>query len=375
MEDAIKTPLYDAHIADGGKMVAFAGYAMPVQYQMGLAKEHLWVRENAGLFDVSHMGQAILEGAGAAEFVSFITPSPFMKTPYGGAKYTVLPNETGGIIDDLIITRMAEDKFFLVFNASRKEIDFSWMQQHMPDGLSLSMIENQALIALQGPKAEHVLSQHVAEPLSTQDYMTMQESQLKDGTPIFVSRLGYTGEDGFEISIAGDKAAALWKVLDAHDEVEPAGLGARDTLRLEMGYPLYGNDLDESTSAIEAGLAWVVSKKNTEFMGAERILKERENGAAKSRVGIKLIDRGVARENTPIVNGAGESIGTLTSGGFSPSLNCAIGQGYVVAAYASTGSEIYLEVRGKKLKAEVTGLAFMQPQTKKKDKAKTQSVA
>ncbi|MDG1287469.1 MAG: glycine cleavage system aminomethyltransferase GcvT [Rickettsiales bacterium] len=370
MENAKKTPLYDAHIAMQGKMVEFAGYAMPVQYPMGLAKEHLWVRENVGMFDVSHMGQAYLEGEGAAEFLSFITPSPFMKTPHGNAKYTVLPNDKGGVIDDLIITRLSEDKFFIVFNASRKEIDAAWMEKHMPDTLTLTMLPSRALIAVQGPKAEVILSQHVKEPLTEQGYMTIQTVHLNDGTEIFISRLGYTGEDGFEISIEGDKAADFWNALAAHDEVEPAGLGARDTLRLEMGYPLYGHDLDEETSPIQSSLGWVVSKKNDIFMGAERILADRENGPATKRVGIKLLDRGVARENTPIVNEAGESIGTLTSGGFSPTLNAAIGQGYLPAAYADEGSKVFVEVRGKKLAAEVTGLTFIQANTKTKKQSK-----
>lgn len=370
MEIAKKTPLYDAHVIMGGKMVEFAGYAMPVQYPMGLAKEHLWVRSHAGIFDVSHMGQFILEGEGAAAFVSFITPSPFEKTPIGNAKYTVLPNAEGGIIDDLIITRMAEDKFFLVFNASRKEVDAAWMRENMPDSLTLTELPNKALIALQGQAAEAVLVELVQEDLSVQDYMTMQVGHLKDGSEIFISRLGYTGEDGFEISIDADKATDFWNALAVHDEVEPAGLGARDTLRLEMGYPLYGHDLTEETSPIEANIAWVVSKKNEKFMGAQRILAERADGAQQKRVGVKLLDKGIARENTPIVNKAGESIGTLTSGGFSPSLNIAIGQGYLQADYTAEGTKIFLEVRGRKLAAEVTGLSFVEASTKAKIRKK-----
>ena len=366
MEKAKHTPLYDAHLAAGGKMVEFAGYAMAVQYGMGLAKEHLWVRENAGLFDVSHMGQAVLEGEGAAEFLSFITPSPFLLTPNGNAKYTVLPNANGGIIDDLIVTRISETKFSLVFNGSRKQVDMNWVTSHLPDGLTLTLHDDRALLALQGPKAEKILSQLVSSSIADQDYMSYREAELKDGTPVQIFRLGYTGEDGFEISIHEDKATAFWNSLVAFDEVEPAGLGARDTLRLEMGYPLYGNDLNEETSPVEADISWIVSKKNNEFMGAKRIINERANGTKVKRVGIKLTERGVARGDTPIVNAAGESLGTLTSGGFSPTLNEAIGQGYVKSEFTELGTKLFVEVRGKKIAAEVTGLTFVKAKTKTK---------
>ncbi len=366
MENAKRTPLYDAHIAAGGKMVEFAGYVMAVQYGMGLAKEHLWVRENAGMFDVSHMGQAVLEGEGAAEFLSFITPSPFKLTPNGKAKYTVLPNENGGIIDDLIVTRIAENKFSLVFNGSRKQVDMSWVSSHMPDGLKLTLLDDRALIALQGPKAETTLARLTDENLSELEYMSFINTQLKDGTEVQIYRLGYTGEDGFELSIHEEKAAQLWNELLAMDEVQAAGLGARDTLRLEMGYPLYGNDLNEETSPVEADIGWIVSKKNDDFMGAKRILKERDNGISRKRVGIRLTEKGVARAATPIVNEQGENIGLLTSGGFSPTLNEAIGQGYVQSDYAEQGTELFVEVRGKKIEAVVTGLSFVPAKTKSK---------
>ena len=283
MVEAKKTPLYEAHLAAGGKMVEFAGYHMAVQYGMGLAKDHLWVRESAGMFDVSHMGQAILEGEGAAEFLSYITPSPFEKTPHGKAKYTVLPNDNGGIIDDLIVTRISDTKFSLVFNGSRKQVDMSWVGSHLPDGLVLTLLDDRALIALQGPKAETALARLTEVNLADVDYMSFIDTKLKDGSPVQIYRLGYTGEDGFEISIHEEKATQLWNDLLAMEEVEAAGLGARDTLRLEMGYPLYGNDLNEETSPVEADITWIVSKKNEAFMGAKRILDERANGIKRKR--------------------------------------------------------------------------------------------
>lgn len=358
-----KTPLYDAHLAAGGKLVEFAGYQMPVQYE-GLAAEHSAVRSSAGLFDVSHMGQAILEGEGAGDFLSFITPSPFAKTPIGKAKYTVLTNEDGGIIDDLIITRIAENRFFLVLNAARKEVDVAWLRKHLTDGLTLTEWPDKALLALQGPKAEAALQPLVQEPLAEQDYMSLQVAHLADGTEIFVSRLGYTGEDGFEISIDGAKAPTLWNALLAHDAVSPAGLGARDTLRLEMGYPLYGHDLNEEISPIEANLGWVVSKQNRKFMGAARILKEIDNQPTSLRMGIRLLEKGVAREGTKILSGGGAEIGEMTSGGMSPTLGKAIGQGYIKFDYAKKGEKVTVEVRGRAIAAEICGLSFIEAKTK-----------
>lgn len=358
-----KTPLYAAHAKAGARIVEFAGYAMPVQYE-GLAPEHQWVRSSAGLFDVSHMGQAIVEGEGAAEFLSYVTPSPFAKTPVGKAKYTVLTNEKGGIIDDLIVTRLSENRFFLVLNAGRKAVDADWLNGHKPGGVTLTLWPERALLALQGPKAEAALQPLVKESLAGQDYMSLQACHLKDGTEIFVSRLGYTGEDGFEISIEGGRAEALWDELLAHKAVKPAGLGARDTLRLEMGYPLYGHDLNEDISPVEANLSWVIGKQNTKFIGAARILKEREGHPKKLRMGIRLLEKGVAREGTKILSGGGAEIGEMTSGGMSPTLGQAIGQGYVKYDYAKEGEQAVVEVRGRAIAAEICGLSFVEAKTR-----------
>lgn len=358
-----KTPLFDRHTALGAKMCPFAGYDMPIQYSLGVLKEHEWTRSHAGIFDVSHMGQAIVKGANAARFFSRITPSNFNKLGEGRAKYTVLTNDNGGIIDDLIITRMEGDAFFVVFNAARKDVDTQWMQKHLPPDCSYEPLDNYGLIALQGPEAETVLIKEMPDAdLPNQRYMSWQKAQW-NGHEVFVSRLGYTGEDGFEISIAADQTAALWDALLAHEQVKPIGLAARDSLRLEMGYPLYGHDLDETTTPIEAGLAWVMGKEHTGYFGAGTLIPAKNETPARQRVGVKITGQGIAREGAKIFANDKE-IGTLTSGGFSPSLKHAIGQGYVASDFASEGTAVEIEVRGKRIAAEIHNLAFMPAQTK-----------
>ncbi len=362
-----QTPLYSEHAALGAKMAPFAGYDMPINYALGVMKEHEWTRTSAGLFDVSHMGQAIVSGNGAAEFFSRITPSSFLKTPHGVAKYTVLTNDKGGIIDDLIITRMADQKFFVVFNAGRKDVDIAWMKKNLPAGVTFEELAGNALIALQGPKAESVLAKECPDAgLFDLGYMRMKEAKWK-GTPIFISRLGYTGEDGFEISIPAAKAAEFWKALLSNPAVEAIGLAARDSLRLEMGYPLYGHDLNEDITPVEASIGWVITKGHDGFIGADKILPQLANGADKKRVGIKLLESGIAREGADIYVG-GEKIGSLTSGGFSPSLKLAIGQGYVKTAFTRDGQPVDVEVRGKKIPAAIHGITFMPARTKQPTK-------
>ncbi len=359
------TPLYHAHLAASGKIIEFAGYQMPVQYPLGLAKEHLWVRAHAGIFDVSHMGQIWVKGAGAGVFLSRITPSDITKLADTRAKYTVLTNEQGGIIDDLIITRVSEDTFFVVVNGACKDKDFAWMKSQCPADVSLELLpDTRALIALQGPSAESVLQALVTVDVVNQPYMSFQYGALKDGTEVFISRLGYTGEDGFEISVPADKAEPFWNALSAHPEVEPIGLGARDTLRLEMGYPLYGHDLNDETSPIEANIGWIINKGHTGFVGEQRILAEKEQGPSRKRVAIKLLDKGVAREGAILQDVQGNLLGALTSGGVSPSLSLPIGQAYVPAALAAEGTKLQVVVRDRVIPAEVCGLAFMPAKTK-----------
>jgi aminomethyltransferase len=354
-----KTPLHPEHLALNAKMAPFAGYDMPIQYPLGVIQEHEWTRGSAGLFDVSHMGQAVISGQGAAEFLSRLTPSSFLKTPLTRAKYTVLTNEQGGIIDDLIITRLREDAFFVVFNAGRKEVDIAWFRKQLPAGVEFKMLDDAALVALQGPKAETVLAREMADlSVRSMPYMTIREAAWR-GVPIFISRLGYTGEDGFEISIPAAKAAEFWRALLSHAEVKPVGLAARDSLRLEMGYPLYGHDLSEETTPVEASLSWVMSKDHASYIGAAKA----SAACTRKRVGIKLTEPGIAREGAELFVGD-VRVGTLTSGGFSPTLKVAIGQGYIETAYANAGQQIHAHVRGKKIAAEVAALAFVPAKTK-----------
>lgn len=355
-----KTPLHPQHIDMKAKMAEFAGYDMPIQYPEGVLTEHNWTRESAGIFDVSHMGQIILEGPGATAFWETLTPSSFAALKENAAKYSVLTNDDGGMVDDLIITRLGPDKFFAVINAGCKDKDIAWIQKHLPKGVTLSVLDDRALVALQGPKAEAVLREALGIDASNLGYMKYMEHG-----PCFISRLGYTGEDGFEISVPQGDAVTLWNKLLAHPAVKAVGLAARDSLRLEMGYPLYGHDIDATTSPVEADIAWIMGKAtNRAFIGADRVIKEFENGAARKRVGIKLTDKGIAREHSEIIDENGKKIGELTSGGFSPTLNAAIGQGYITRTDLQPGSKIFVRVRGRDIAAEIAALPFVQPRTK-----------
>ena len=359
-----KTSIYDLHVKNGGKIVSFAGYDMPIQYKDGVIQEHEWVRSKVGIFDVSHMGQLIVEGEGAIEFFEKITPSLFSKAADKTAKYTVLTNEKGGIIDDLIITKISASKFFVVINAACKEKDIAWMEENLPDGVSLTRLDDRSLIAVQGVQAQSILSYMLSDvDLEEQNYMTLEKASYK-GEEIFISRLGYTGEDGFEISVSNEKASDLWDELTQNPDVKEIGLGARDTLRLEMGYPLYGHDIDSETSPIDADLSWVVSKSNDNFFGSERIKKEKAEGSSKKRVGIELVDKGVAREGAEIYNKDGKKIGIMTSGGFSPTLKKSIGQGYVEIDFAKEGEEIFVKVRNRDIKSKVAKMPFIAAKTK-----------
>lgn len=359
-----KTVLYDAHVALGAKTGAFAGYDMPLYYKAGVLKEHEWTRSHVGIFDVSHMGQAILEGPGATAYVEHLTPSSFAKKKFGRAQYTVLTNEAGGIVDDLIVTRMDENRYFIVFNAGCKDKDIAWFNKHLPGNVSFYSMNDHALIAVQGRWAERLVYETFEFDAHELPYMHMAEAKNKYGIPVFISRLGYTGEDGFEISLPNDFAVETWEQLTGHPEALPVGLAARDSLRLEMGYPLYGHDIDDTTSPVEAGLEWVMRKDNLNCIGAERITKELAKGAPRRRVGMKLLGQGIAREGAEIQNAAGAKVGALTSGGFSPSLKQAIGQGYVEAAHATAGQKLNVIVRDKAIEAEIVPMPFLPPKTK-----------
>ncbi|MGH1404900.1 MAG: glycine cleavage system aminomethyltransferase GcvT [Alphaproteobacteria bacterium] len=354
-----KTALHSAHVGSNAKMGGFAGYDMPLYYDLGVKQEHLWVRENAGIFDVSHMGQVSISGAGAQDFLEHVTPSSFGKLGINRTKYTVFTNEQGGIIDDLMVTKTDEDEFHLVINAGCKDNDIAWIQKNLPQGIEFKNYDDWALIALQGPKAESVIHEALGIDLSDLPYMTVWYQDYN----MFISRVGYTGEDGFELSVKNDDAPALWDKLLSHDAVKPIGLAARDSLRLDMGYCLYGHDIDAQTSPVEGDLSWVMGKANTSFIGSDVILPHKE-GVSRKRVGILLTGKGIAREGAEIRNANDEVIGTLTSGGFSPTLEKAIGQGYVPIEYAQEGTEVLINVRGRNIEAQVAKMPFIAAKTK-----------
>lgn len=358
------TPLHALHKTMDAKMGEFAGYDMPLYYAAGVMAEHEWTRAHAGLFDVSHMGQVIISGADIDEFMERITPSSVSAMPAGRAKYTVLTNDHGGIVDDLIITRLDAQRFFAVLNAGSKEKDIDWIEEHLKDGLDIKRLDNRALIALQGPKAAQALK--AALKIDTDDlpYMWMRADRLPDGTEIYISRLGYTGEDGFEISLPAAKAGTVWDVLGALPDVKPVGLAARDSLRLDMGYPLYGHDINEHTTPVEAGLQWIIGRENVGFIGSGIVREQLEDGCSRKRVGIILQDKGIAREGAEIRNSDGAEIGMLTSGGFSPTLKQAIGQGYVRYEYAEPGTPVFIHVRGRDIAAKVATMPFVPPKTR-----------
>ncbi|MET0154828.1 MAG: glycine cleavage system aminomethyltransferase GcvT [Rickettsiales bacterium] len=356
---ALHTPLCDEHVDAGAKLCDFAGYDMPLYYKDGAIKEHMAVRERCGLFDVSHMGQIVTEGEGAAAFWERATPSSFADTAIGVARYTVLLNEKGGIIDDLIVTRIAEKRFFAVINAGCKHKDVAHLRALLPSGVTLTELTDRALIAVQGPEAERAMQDALSLDLSELEYMRLAETG-----DLYVSRLGYTGEDGFEISVPSDRAASLWRALASQPGVSLAGLAARDGLRLEMGYPLYGHDVDDATTPLEANLSWVVSKKNTTHIGAKALADQRANGVAKKRVGIRFSGKTIAREGAEISDESGAVVGALTSGGFSPVLQCGIGQAYVPLALSAPGTSVSVAVRGKPYPATVCALAFLPSKTK-----------
>ena len=336
---------------------------MPLFYKDGVLAEHNWVRSHTGLFDVSHMGQIILEGPECASFLEKITPSAFQPKSPGRAQYTVLLNPEGGIIDDLIISRLDTNTFFAVINAGCKEKDIAWIKDHLPNDLQLNHLSDRSLLALQGREAEGILKTHWGIDLSEVPYMHTIETEI-EGVPAFISRLGYTGEDGFEISIPNNKATAIWETLCGDEHVKPIGLAARDSLRLEMGYPLYGHDIDHETSPIEAGLPWIISKKTSGYFGYDRIQKELNGSPTRQLCGFKLLDRGIAREGAEIYTPDGQEIGTVTSGGHSPTLNASIGQGYIDKPYANLNEIIHIDIRGKRIHAEIVPRPFIAPKTK-----------
>ncbi|MEI8593001.1 glycine cleavage system aminomethyltransferase GcvT [Photobacterium sp. Hal280] len=363
-QDLLVTPLHALHIEMGAKMVPFAGYDMPVQYALGVRKEHIHCRESAGLFDVSHMGQLRLHGENAAKALEALVPVDIIDLPEGKQRYAFFTNEDGGILDDLMVTNFG-DHLFVVVNAACKAQDIAHMQAHLPADVTLEIIDDRALLALQGPKAAEVLAR--LNP-AVSDMLFMDATKLDLlGAECYVSRSGYTGEDGYEISVPSEKAEALARTLLAYAEVEWIGLGARDSLRLECGLCLYGHDIDTTTTPVEASLLWGISKPRRAdgeraggFPGAELILKQIETkDVARKRVGLIGQSKAPVREGSKLFDADDNEIGIVTSGTFGPTKEAPVAMAYVKTELAAIGTEIFAEVRGKKLPMTVEKMPFV----------------
>jgi aminomethyltransferase len=355
-----KTALYALHVELGGKMVPFAGYALPVQYaDGGILLEHQQARESAALFDVSHMGQVRITGADRVAALEALVPADVAGLAAGNTRYSFFTNETGGILDDLMITQ-AQDSLILVINAACKEADIAHMRANLRGDVHLEVLDQLSLLALQGPKSAEVLGQWVPE-LTTMPFMSVRDVRIA-GIDCRVSRSGYSGEDGYEIAMTSDQAEAFARKLLAHDAVSPSGLGARDSLRLEAGLCLYGHDIDTTTTPVEAGLTWAIQKRRrTEggFPGAEIIRKQLSDGVSRRRVGLQPEGRAPCREGTELVDDSGRVIGAITSGGFGPTVGAPVAMGYLETASAETGTIIQAMVRGKPRPCEVVKLPFV----------------
>jgi aminomethyltransferase len=346
------------HRANGGRMVPFAGYDMPVQYE-GIMAEHLWTRENAGLFDVSHMGQLLFHGRNLDTALETLLPADLKGLADMKLRYSLLLDDNGGIIDDLMATRRGED-FYVVVNGATKHGDIYEFQNRLGREIAIDHMKEQALLALQGPRSAEVL-ETLVPGVSELSFMEGRAFHAF-GHPLWISRSGYTGEDGFEISVPGIVAEQLAEALTANEAVKPIGLGARDSLRLEAGLPLYGHDLDLQTTPVMAGLNFAINKRRRGeggFAGAMRILAEIENGPVQKRVGFEIEGRQPVREGALVLDREANEIGRITSGGFSPSLQRPIAMGYVAAPFAETGTHLKLEQRGKLFEAKVTAMPFV----------------
>ncbi|PTR00059.1 aminomethyltransferase [Mucilaginibacter yixingensis] len=354
------TALTATHQSLGAKMVPFAGYNMPVQYA-GINVEHETVRKSVGVFDVSHMGEFILKGDKALDLIQRVTSNDASKLYDGKVQYSCLPNENGGIVDDLLVYRIDDKTYMLVVNASNIEKDWNWISRFNTEGVDMKDISDRtALLAVQGPKAAEALQSLTDIDLASMDYYTFKKGQFAGLDNVLVSATGYTGAGGFELYVDNEHAQQLWDAVFAAGEafgIKPIGLGARDTLRLEMGFCLYGNDIDDTTSPLEAGLGWV-TKFSKEFTNSAALQQQKQDGIQQKLVGFEMIDRGIPRHDYAIVDADGNNIGRVTSGTQSPSLQKAVGLGYVANAFAKEGSEIYISIRDNKVKAKVVKPPF-----------------
>jgi aminomethyltransferase len=353
--------LNDLHISLGAKMVPFAGYAMPLQYS-NLIQEHMAVRQKLGMFDVSHMGEFLLKGKHALDLIQWVTSNDASKLADGKVQYSCLPNENGGIVDDLLVYRIKEEEYMLVVNASNIEKDWNWIKSQDKFGVEMENISDSiSLLAVQGPKATEALQKLTNENLLEIPYYSFVMGTIAGISDVVISNTGYTGAGGFELYVKNENAKQLWNaVMDAGYEFDilPAGLGCRDTLRMEKGFCLYGNDIDDSTSPIEAGLGWI-TKFTKDFVNRSYHEAIKLGGASQKLVGIEMIDKGIPRQGYEIKNIEGKLIGRVTSGTQSPSLQKAIGLGYVNKNFNSLDSEIYIDIRGKLIKAKITKTPFL----------------
>lgn len=359
-QDLKKTPLFDAHVAAGARMVPFAGYSMPVQYKDGVLKEHLWTREHAGLFDVSHMGQARIRGQNPARSFEKLVSADYQGLKPGKQRYAVLLNDQGGVIDDLMTARPDDDGLFVVVNGACKDNDYAIIAKTLEGEATVERLEDRALLALQGPEAAAVLAAHVPQAASM---VFMDTAALTAfGVDAIISRSGYTGEDGYEISVPAADATRIWNILLEDQRVKAIGLGARDSLRLEAGLPLYGHDMDETVSPIEAGMNFAIGKSRREagdYLGVDRIGKELAGELKRVRVNLRVLEGAPAREGAEIADESGAVVGVVTSGGFGPSVGGAIAIGFAPPALSVIGTKLKVIVRGKPQAAEVVASPFV----------------
>ncbi len=355
------TAITQKHIDLGAKMVPFAGYNMPVSYS-GLNEEHLTVRNGVGIFDVSHMGEFMLKGEKALDLIQRVTSNDASKLTDKKVQYTCLPNDKGGIVDDLLVYRWNANEYYLVVNASNIEKDWNWISKHNTFGVEMkNMSDDLSLFAVQGPKAIATLQKLTDIDLSKMEYYSFDAGKMAGCDDVIISNTGYTGAGGFEIYVWNKDASKMWDaIMDAGKEfgIKPIGLGARDTLRLEMGFCLYGNDIDDTTSPIEAGLGWI-TKFTKEFTNSKALKEQKERGVTKKLAGFEMIERGIPRHDYEIADAKGNIIGKVTSGTQSPSLNKGIGMGYVKADFSAPDSEIFIKIRDKALKAKVVKIPFL----------------
>lgn len=357
-----KIPLNDLHVQLGAKMVPFAGFNMPVRYSSDI-EEHMTVRKGVGVFDVSHMGEFTLKGPHALDLIQRVTTNDASKLVDGQAQYSSLPNETGGLVDDLIVYKIRDEEYLLVVNAGNIQKDWDWIAKFNTHGADMKDISDElSLFAVQGPRAKDVVQKLTAVDLSAIKYYHFAIGELAGVPNVIISNTGYTGAGGFELYVPNTYAEKIWHALFKAGEdaaIKPIGLGARDTLRLEMGYCLYGNDIDDTTSPLEAGLGWI-TRFTKEFTNSASLKKQKESGVTRKLVGFKLQEKGIPRHGYTIKDASGDVIGGVTSGTISPVLGVGVGLGYVTSHHAAPGSSIFIDVRGRALRAEVTKLPFIQ---------------